>query len=134
MGTSTQNGLYTYRKQEHPKSQENRINEVLIMARFFRERNTSDPVTLLFYEAKKVGTEQVLKPLPKLTAKVPMSVVKAILDHTIARSFYDRLIEDLKKRGVAQGITIQLRAKFDPSHKEISPDFKGILKLCEVDI
>ena len=104
------------------------------MARFFREINASKPVTLLFYEVKKGDAGKVLKPLPKLTTKIPMSVVKAVLDNTIAGSFYDRLVEDLKKRGIKAGSTIQLRVKFEESHKDISQEFKGILKLCEVDI
>ncbi len=115
----------------------NIANEGMSMGRigkYLNERNVSEPVELLFYEVVKKDGKIVLKPLKKLTSKVPMSVIKAVLDHTISNSFYDRLINDLKARDVKDGTTIQLRAKFAKSHVEISPEFKGIMKLCEVDV
>ncbi|HLD59711.1 MAG TPA: hypothetical protein VI912_01855 [Candidatus Bilamarchaeaceae archaeon] len=104
------------------------------MAKKFRERIPSEPVELLFYELVTKKDAKTLKPLKDLNTKAPMSIVKAVLDNVISESFYTTLNKDLKSRGVKEGTVVQVRAKFNESHQEISPQFKGTLVLCEVTI
>ncbi|MFH2106840.1 MAG: hypothetical protein ABII22_06270 [Candidatus Micrarchaeota archaeon] len=104
------------------------------IGKYFQERTVSKPVTLRFYLVIEKKGKVLLKPMKELDTKAPMQIIKGVLENTITENFYAQLINDLKNRGVKQGSKIQVRAVFDEEHKQISPDFKGMIKLCEVEI
>jgi hypothetical protein len=91
----------------------------------------NERVELLFYEVITKGNRKMMKPID-LNTTVPISVVKAILDNTIVDTFYERLENDMRARGVKPGTKVQLRAKFSKSNATFNPEFKGTVVLCEV--
>lgn len=103
------------------------------MRRLEREAAINERVELLFYEVITKGNSKMMKPI-KLNTTVPISVVKAILDNTIVNTFYERLENDMRMRGVKPGTKVQLRAKFSKSNTTFNPEFKGTVVLCEVTV
>ena len=101
--------------------------------RIERGEATSEKVELLFYKVIKKSGKKMMKPL-QFKTKVPLAMVRAVLDNTIVMTFYNRLADDLRSRGVKEGTTVQLRARFSALHAEIHPDFHGTKILCEVTV
>jgi len=98
------------------------------------DRNLAqEPVVILFYSVIEKGGNRMLKPL-KLDAKIPLKLVRAIADNTIVPRFFETLAEDLRKRGVAPGTKVQMRAKFGLVHEMVDPVLKGVRVLCEIDV
>lgn len=93
----------------------------------------NEAVDLLFYKVIEKDGKRMLKPL-KLETKIPLKMVRAIADDTIAPEFYSQLSRDLQKRGVEEGTKVQLRAKFNEAHEMLDPALKGTRVLCEVDV
>ena len=98
------------------------------------DRNlASEKVDILFYQVIIKGEQRLLKPLGFET-KISLKMVRAILDNTIISSFYDTLSKNLRERGVTEGATVQLRAKFSPNHVMVDPQLIGTRILCEVTV
>lgn len=93
----------------------------------------AEDVELLFYLVMEKEGRRMLKPL-KIETKVPLKLIRAIADDTIVPSFYSRLAQDLRSKGVEPGSKVQLRAKFSSTHEMIDPALKGTRVLCEVDV
>ncbi|MBI2079379.1 hypothetical protein HYT84_01330 [Candidatus Micrarchaeota archaeon] len=93
----------------------------------------NERVELIFYKVIEKDGKRMLKPLDIKTS-VPIGVVKAVWDNTIVETFYERLANDLRERGIEEGTLVQLRVKFSASNTEFDPGLKGIHVLCEVKV
>ena len=92
-----------------------------------------EPVEILFYLVVEKSGERMLKPL-KYKGSLSLGLIRAILDNTISPSFYQTLSDDLTKKGIESGSTVQLRAKFSANHALFDSQLKGTKILCEVKI
>lgn len=93
----------------------------------------SEKVEIQFYLVSLKDGKKLLKPL-KFTTKISLGLVRAISADTVIPTFYDTLSDNLRERGVKDGSTVQLRAKFSPGHEMFDPSLKGTKVICEAKV
>lgn len=105
----------------------------MVNTRGLNRNLASEKVDILFYLVVENEGRRMLRPLG-FDTKISLKMVRAILDQTIIRSFYETLSRNLRERGVSPGSRVQLRAKFSQEHAMLDPQLSGTRILCEVDV
>ena len=91
-------------------------------------------VPLLFYEVIEKKGQKLMKPL-SIKTEITFAMAKAVSENTITETFYERLSQDLRKRGIKEGTLVQLRADFSKLEAGVdASQKKGTHILCEVRV